>query len=95
MDAQLLRDINQRRQSRQAFAVVGDISGGKKQIIARDAATDHPLSAQLEARFLSGKSGMENTDDKDLFIEMHLPATRIVVVGAVVQTPGQSTNQTT
>ena len=83
MDAALLRDINQRRHTRQAFALVGDLSGGEKQLISRKEASRQPLSSQLEARFLSGKSGMEEMDGKEFFIEMHLPATRIVVVGAV------------
>jgi xanthine dehydrogenase accessory factor len=47
-----------------------------------EAAAD-PLAAVLEERFRSGKSGLVEVEDRQLFLNVQVPPTKILIVGAV------------
>jgi len=83
MDPAIISQINRARDDRIALAVFANFATGEKQIVFADEAASHNLSGELKARFRSGKSGIVVEDGNEVFIEMHVPAPRLVIIGAV------------
>jgi xanthine dehydrogenase accessory factor len=83
MRLDILHALNAQRAARRAAIVVTDIaSGGQRFVAAADVAAD-PLREVLEAHLRSGKSGMEETAQGRVFLTVHVPSARLVVIGAV------------
>lgn len=83
MKLDLLRALNAERAARRAAIVVTDLATGEQRLArAADVAAD-PLSEVLDARLRSGKSGMAETPAGRVFLTVHLPPRKLVVVGAV------------
>ena len=83
MDASLLERINQARQSRQAVAVVTDIETGEQQLVTPQTPLEGELQDEISKRFRSAKSGVVTLDDREIFIQVHVPSPRLVIIGAV------------
>ncbi|MEO9339045.1 XdhC family protein [Mesorhizobium sp. SB112] len=83
MDAQLLSQINAARKSRQAIAVLTDLTEGKSRLVNETEARNDELGDVLQNAFRTGRSLTAGTDEKPVFINMHLPSPRLVVIGAV------------
>ena len=80
MDLGLLSQLNELRAKRIAAIVVTDMAEGAQRIFEqRQIADDEPLKDELNARFLSGKSGMVG----EQFLATYLPPPRLVIIGAV------------
>jgi xanthine dehydrogenase accessory factor len=81
----LLRALNAVRQAREAAIVVTDTGTGEERLVPEKSLTaGDPLASELAARFRSGASGMITTaDGANLFLTVHLPPPRLVVIGAV------------
>jgi xanthine dehydrogenase accessory factor len=63
--------------------VVTDIANGEQRIVkAADLAGD-PLHAELERHLRMGRSGTVEMDGRKLFLNVHAPTARLVIVGAV------------
>jgi xanthine dehydrogenase accessory factor len=63
--------------------VVTDVASGEQRLVkAADVARD-PLKDLIEKHIRSGKSGMEEAPQGKVFLNVHVPAPRIVVTGAV------------
>jgi xanthine dehydrogenase accessory factor len=83
MKLDILSALNAERAARRAAVVVTDVaSGGQRLVKAADVAAD-PLKELLEKRLRTGKSGMEETPQGRMFLTVHVPATRLVITGAV------------
>jgi xanthine dehydrogenase accessory factor len=83
MNLEILRSLNNERAARRPAIVVTDIASGAQRFVAgADAAAD-PLSDILQAHLRSGKSGMEDTPHGRLFLTVHVPPPRLVIIGAV------------
>jgi xanthine dehydrogenase accessory factor len=83
MRLDILHALNAQRAARRAAIVVTDIaSGGQRFVAAADVAAD-PLREVLEAHLRSGKSGMEETAQGRVFLTVHVPSARLVIIGAV------------
>ncbi len=82
MKLAVLEALNTARHERRAAIVVTDTERGDVRLVREsdDLAAD-PLRDELVARFASGKSGM--VADTATFLTVHLPAPRLVVIGAV------------
>lgn len=82
--ADLVR-INQARRDRKAVALVSDLADGTSAVVVEgETAGLSPERTQALAKaFRSGKSGSAEADGKTLFINVHVPPARIVVIGAV------------
>ncbi len=80
----LLAELNQASETRQAAILVRDLSTGQGRLVYKEHldVTD-PLYAVLRNRFVTGKSGIETVGEQEFFLNVEVPATRIVVIGAV------------
>ncbi|WP_438274979.1 XdhC family protein [Nitrobacter sp.] len=78
-----LAEINRERAARRPVIVVTDIANGEQRIVkAADLAGD-PLHTELERHLRMGKSGTVEMDGRKLFLNVHAPTARLVIVGAV------------
>jgi xanthine dehydrogenase accessory factor len=81
--AQTLAELNAERAARRPALVVTDMDGGEQRLVrAKDIATDR-LAAELDRHLRMGKSGMIEVDGKKLFITVHAPTAKLVIIGAV------------
>ncbi len=65
------------------MALVTDIATGKQVLLNSDAQMDDALRQQVEQRLKSGKSGIVILQEKETFIQVHVPSPRLVIIGAV------------
>jgi xanthine dehydrogenase accessory factor len=83
MQIDLLTALNAERAARRAAIVVTDVATGKQRLVkAADVAAD-PLRGVLGEHLRNGKSGMEETPQGRVFLTVYVPATQLVVIGAV------------
>lgn len=84
MDAGLLSLLNAERRARRAAILVTPTAGGAQRLVrpGDDLSVD-PLGEELARRFRSGHSGLVAGPEGEAFLTVHLPAPRLVVVGAV------------
>ena len=83
MKLDVLKTVNAERAARRAVFVVTDVgSGGQRVVKAADIAGD-PLREVLAERLRTGKSGVADTPEGQMFVTVHLPATRLLITGAV------------
>ena len=78
-----LKRLNTARTAREAAILVTDLDTGDERLVIEGEAAEGPLGAQVGERFRSGKSGSVEIDGRRLFLNVHLPPPRIVVIGAV------------
>ena len=84
MEKALLSEINAARANRRAVILVRNLISGEGRLIFPDSLEDNdPLAAAAKARCRSGKSGREMIGEQEFFLNVDLPAPRIVVIGAV------------
>ena len=81
MKASLLQELARLRAARTPCAVVTSLPDGEAALVT-DPAT-HPLGDEIAARLRSGKSGVVEVDGAEHFVRVHVPAARIVCIGAV------------
>lgn len=78
-----LATINAARLARRAVAVVTDLEHGSLRVVASDAVDRDPLADQIREKLRLGKGGLTHVDGRDLFIAVHVPPVRLLLVGAV------------
>ena len=83
MRLDILKALNTERAARRAAVVVTDQDSGEQRLVTQDKIAADPLKELLEAHLRSGKSGMEETPQGKIFLTVHVPPTRLVVIGAV------------
>jgi xanthine dehydrogenase accessory factor len=83
MDRQILARLNEMRRRRQAAILVTDLSGGADRLIVEGDVLEDPLADAASAAFRSGKSATLDVGGQSLFLNVHLPPPRIVIIGAV------------
>ncbi len=85
MDLALLQSLNAARAAREAAILVTDTaSGAVRLVVEKNGYADDPMAAELMLRFRSGKSGTVLAPDGNaLFLTVHLPPPRLIVIGAV------------
>src|SRR6185369_7355033 len=69
------------RRDRRAAILVTDTLSGEERLVRGEAADGDPLAAELQRRLRSARSGM--LEDGRTFLTVHVPAPRLVVIGAV------------
>jgi xanthine dehydrogenase accessory factor len=80
---EILKTVNAERAARRAVFVVTDVGSGAQRVVkAADIAGD-PLREVLAERLRTGKSGVADTAEGQVFVTVHLPATRLLITGAV------------
>jgi xanthine dehydrogenase accessory factor len=83
MDGRLLEALNGERAARRAAILITDLSGGPDRLVREGDSLPGPLGEALAAGFRSGKSGLVEVDGRSLFLNVHLPPPRLVMIGAV------------
>lgn len=81
MRLDLLHALNAARAERRAATVVTDIASGEQRLVT-DAGGD-PLAEPIGRALKSGKSCMAQTQAGEVFLNVHAPPTRLVILGAV------------
>ncbi|MEP6355846.1 MAG: XdhC family protein [Hyphomicrobiales bacterium] len=86
MELELLSRLNEMRSKRIAVIVATDMTDGSQSgkgrqrlFVRGEISDDEPLNDELNARFLSGKSGSVG----EVFLAVYLPPPRLVIIGAV------------
>ncbi|MGK6314913.1 XdhC family protein [Neorhizobium sp. DT-125] len=83
MQLEALVKLNAARRDRKAAIVVTDLSDDRVQVILEGDAMPGPLGEEVAKVFRSGKAGTAEVEGQSLFLNVHLPPPRIVVIGAV------------
>jgi xanthine dehydrogenase accessory factor len=83
--AELLSKLAEAQKQRRAVAVVTNLASGEQRLIAR---SETDGNAALEKAFRFDKSGVEQTADGEVFISVHNPRLRLVIIGAVLIAQG-------
>jgi len=79
----ILKALNTERAARRAAIVVTNQDSGAQRLVTQDKVAADPLKEVLEAHLRSGKSGVEEAPEGKVFLTVHVPPTRLVIVGAV------------
>lgn len=83
MDPYLLRKLNTERAARRAVIHLTDLGDGRDRVVCEGDPVAGPLGTAVESAFRSGKSAIVTAEDRNFFLNVHLPPARIVVIGAV------------
>lgn len=83
MERAALLALNAERRARRAAILVADLGGGPDRVVREGETVEGELGAVLAERFRSGQSGRVEADGRELMLTVHLPAPRIVAIGAV------------
>lgn len=81
MRLELLRELNIERAARRACLVVTDLENGNVRLVTEATIVDEELADAFSKAIRNGKSGL--LPDTTLFLNVHLPPPRILVIGAV------------
>jgi len=83
MDRKLLSELNAERAARRAAILVTDLADGGGRLVREGDAIAGALGEALASAFRSGKSGTIDVEGQSLFLNVHVPPPRLVVIGAV------------
>lgn len=83
VDAEILQRLNAERRARRPVMLITDIENGDSRLIGPDDGSGNLPNEEISAAFASGKSRLVQSNGQDLFINVHLPAPRLVIIGAV------------
>lgn len=84
MDRLVLERLNRERRQRRAVVLVTDLrDGGNRLVCSGDIVADNVLSEAIETAFRTGRSGVVDAVGRKYFLNVHVPAPRLVVIGAV------------
>lgn len=83
MKLSILSALNAERAARRAAIVVTAVETGAQRLVTADKVAEDPLRDVLEARLRMGKSGMVETAEGRVFLTVHVPPPRLVMIGAV------------
>jgi xanthine dehydrogenase accessory factor len=83
MDVATLAALNAAKRDRRGAVLVSELTGGTSRLVTEDQIAPDALGDEIRARLLSGKSGIVDIEGERLFLNVHLPPPRIVVIGAV------------
>ncbi|MCB1464877.1 MAG: XdhC family protein [Nitratireductor sp.] len=83
MELAKLTQLNEERRARRAVILLTDLGDGSSRIVREGEKLDGELGEAVAKAFRSGKSGTIEADGRTLFMNVHVPPARIVVIGAV------------
>ncbi|MEM9104756.1 MAG: XdhC family protein [Pseudomonadota bacterium] len=83
MDRNLLTQLNEERAARRAVILVTDLSSGEDRLVREGEPVEGELGPVIERGFRSGRSQSAKVDGHDVFLNVHVPPARLVVIGAV------------
>lgn len=84
MDLAILAALNALRRERRAAVLITALHTGSVRLVREEQVAGDPMEAELAARLRSGRSGLVSGSlDGEVFLAVHLPLPRLVVIGAV------------
>ncbi|MHB2264909.1 XdhC family protein [Aliihoeflea sp. PC F10.4] len=83
MEVGVLTTLNTERAARRAVILASDFENASTTLYREADRQDGALGAALASAFDSGKSGLVEVDGRNLFLNVHLPPARLVIIGAV------------
>jgi xanthine dehydrogenase accessory factor len=83
MNPKLLVELNEERRARRAVILVTDLEDGTTQLLREGDAIGGDLGEAAAKAFSSGRSGQVESEGRSLFLNVHVPPPRLVVIGAV------------
>lgn len=83
MRLDLIAALNAERAARRAAVVVTEIKSGEQRLVREKEIGSDPLATVLRKQLRMGKSELIEAGDNQYFLELHLPAPRMVITGAV------------
>jgi xanthine dehydrogenase accessory factor len=83
VERSLLQALNEERRSRRVVILVTDLETGAGRLVRQWQGDLGGLDAPLREAFRSGKSTQVEVDGRSLFLNVYLPAPRLVIIGAV------------
>lgn len=83
MDPHNLKKFNVAKQARKAAILLTEIESGRDRLILESDVAAGDIGVAVAKAFGSGKSRMLEVEGKEYFLNVHMPAPRIVVIGAV------------
>ncbi|KIZ32519.1 MULTISPECIES: XdhC family protein [Rhodopseudomonas] len=83
MNLATLTELNAERAARRPAIVVTDTATGEQRLVKASEIAADPLSAELSKQLRMGKSASIEVDGNKLFLNVHAPTARLVIVGAV------------
>ncbi|WP_428674066.1 XdhC family protein [Roseibium sp.] len=84
MELSLLKTLNADRAARRAAILVTRMADGSQRLVRKDEDySSDPLAGEFDKRFRSGKSGVVPAKEGDVFLNVSVPAPRLVIIGAV------------
>jgi xanthine dehydrogenase accessory factor len=78
-----LATLNTERAARRPVLVVTDVASGEQRLVKAADISSDPLAEQLGTQLRMGKSAAIEVDGRKLFITVHAPTARLVIIGAV------------
>ncbi len=83
MDPLNLKKLNAEKEARRAALLLTDLSDGRDRLVREGDLVAGELGDAVAKAFRSGKSASFKTSQTEYFLNVHVPAPRIVVIGAV------------
>lgn len=83
MDLALLSALNAERAARRATVLVTHTGSGTQRLVREADVAADPLADLLRERLRTGRSGMAETPEGEVFLTVQVPPIRILVTGAV------------
>ena len=83
MDRATLKAVLAAKKQRKAIAVVTELASGKQRVVDGNAAAGDVLADALTAGFRYDRSGVQDSDAGEVFVSIHNPPLRMIIVGAV------------
>lgn len=83
MNIATLKSLNSARAARRAAVVVTDLATGRTQTLLEGEPLPSEWEAAISGALRSGRPTLATLGERSLFINVHLPPPRIVVIGAV------------
>lgn len=75
--------VNRERRARRAVVLLSDLDGGPARVFHEGEQVEGALAEPVAAAFRTGRSGALEAEGRRLFLTVHLPQPRLVVIGAV------------
>jgi xanthine dehydrogenase accessory factor len=83
MDPSTLKQLNAERSARRAVVLVTDLGDGRGRVIQEGNSVEGPLGDAVATALRTGRSAAIEIDGRSLFLNVHLPPPRLVMIGAV------------
>lgn len=83
MKLDILSALNAERAARRPVVVVTDIGTGAQRLVREGEIDTDPLADAIRDGLASGRSGPVEADGQSVFLNVHAPPARLVVIGAV------------